>query len=126
MFELDYFFFSAFASAFHCGNGFLLTCLHFQENYKINYVQVSLDSYTRMTGLEARVNTLEGEVKILEDQITDMNKKLSEAHSEISRKESLIEQHIKVAEEAVSGIACFSPAIKERGYLGKRKEIWCV
>ncbi|RVX16699.1 Filament-like plant protein 5 [Vitis vinifera] len=64
---------------------------------------ISLDSYTHMTGFEAQVNTLEGQVKILEDQVKDLNKKLSEAHSEITMKESLVEQHAKVAEEAVSG-----------------------
>eukprot|EP00261_Vitis_vinifera_P033879 XP_019075122.1 PREDICTED: filament-like plant protein 4 [Vitis vinifera] len=75
-----------------------------KENYnKVNYVQISLDSYTHMTGFEAQVNTLEGQVKILEDQVKDLNKKLSEAHSEITMQESLVEQHAKVAEEAVSG-----------------------
>lgn len=89
----------------------MLDSIHFQENYnKANYVQISLDSYTLMTGFEAQVNTLEGQVNILDDQIKDLNKKLSEAHSEITAKGSLVEQHAKIAEEAVSGTLCFPPA----------------
>ena len=101
----------------------MLDCIHFQENYnKANYVQISLDSYTHMTGFEVQVNTLEGQVKILEDQIKDLNKNLSKVYSEITAKESLVEQHAKIVEEVVSGILCFPPAIKERENCGRRNE----
>ncbi|KAA8531966.1 hypothetical protein F0562_006892 [Nyssa sinensis] len=75
-----------------------------QENYKkVNYVQISLDSYTHLAGLEDQVNTLEDQVKVLQYQIKDLNEKLSAAYLEMTAKDNLVKQHAKVAEEAVSG-----------------------
>ncbi|RDX67080.1 Filament-like plant protein 5, partial [Mucuna pruriens] len=68
-----------------------------QDNCKIkNYVQISMESYTRMSGLEDQVVNLEDQVKALEA-------KLSAVHSELNNKDNLVKQHAKVAEEAVSG-----------------------
>lgn len=68
-----------------------------QEKYKkVNYVQISLDSYAHLTGLEDQVKTLE-------DQVKDLKEKLSAAYFEMNTKDSLVKQHAKVAEEAVSG-----------------------
>ncbi|CAL0332646.1 unnamed protein product [Lupinus luteus] len=82
-----------------------------QETYKKpNYVQISMESYTYLTGLEdqvqtyeVKVQTYEEKVQELEDGITELNEKLSAANSEINTKETLVKQHAKVAEEAVSG-----------------------
>ncbi|KAL1351709.1 hypothetical protein AAHE18_06G115300 [Arachis hypogaea] len=75
-----------------------------QESYKKpNYVQISVESYTHLTGLEDQVKTCEEKIQTLEDEIKDLNEKLSAANSEINTKESLVKQHAKVAEEAVSG-----------------------
>ncbi|CBI19835.3 unnamed protein product, partial [Vitis vinifera] len=75
-----------------------------QENYKKpTYVQISVESYSHLTGLEDQVKTYEDQVQKLEDQITELNEKLSEAHSEMTTKDNLVKQHAKVAEEAVSG-----------------------
>ncbi|KAE8724956.1 Filament-like plant protein 4 [Hibiscus syriacus] len=75
-----------------------------QDSYKkAKYVQITVESYSHLTGLETRVKTYEEQVQTLEDEIKDLNKKLSEAKSEISAKEDLVKQHTKVAEEAVSG-----------------------
>ncbi|KAK9285470.1 hypothetical protein L1049_024664 [Liquidambar formosana] len=75
-----------------------------QENSKkVNYVQISMDSYTHLMGLEDQVNTLEDQVRMLGDQVKNLNEKLSAAHSEMATKDSLVKQHAKVAEEAVSG-----------------------
>ncbi|OVA12843.1 Filament-like plant protein [Macleaya cordata] len=63
---------------------------------KVNYVQISLESYTHLTELEE-------EVKTLHDQVNVLNENLSVAHSEITTKENLVKQHSKVAEDAVSG-----------------------
>ncbi|KAG6785692.1 hypothetical protein NC652_005289 [Populus alba x Populus x berolinensis] len=75
-----------------------------KDSYKKpNYVQISVESYTHLTGLEDQVKTYGEQVETLEDQITDLNEKLSAAHSEMTTKENLVKQHAKVAEEAVSG-----------------------
>ncbi|KAL6212824.1 hypothetical protein ACLB2K_018040 [Fragaria x ananassa] len=96
-----------------------------KDNYKKpNYVQISVEQYTHLNGLEGQVKNYESQVKAyenqvnayedqvktyedqfqtLEDQITDLNEQLSTAHSEISTQEGLVKQHAKVAEEAVSG-----------------------
>ncbi|XP_058777805.1 filament-like plant protein 4 isoform X2 [Vicia villosa] len=72
---------STLSSVAHLGN---------QENCaNKNYVQIPMDSYTCMTGLE--------------DQVKDLESKLSAAYSELDNKENLVKQHAKVAEEAVSG-----------------------
>ncbi|KAF8012604.1 hypothetical protein BT93_I0690 [Corymbia citriodora subsp. variegata] len=74
------------------------------EDYvKVSYVQISLDSYKHLNGLEDHVTTLESQVTTLESQVKDLNEKLSAAYLEISSKEDLVKQHAKVAEEAVSG-----------------------
>ncbi|XP_038704023.1 filament-like plant protein 4 isoform X2 [Tripterygium wilfordii] len=75
-----------------------------KENYKRpNYVKISVESYTHLTGLEDQVKTYEEQVQSLEGQIQELDEKLSEAHSEMTTKENLVKQHAKVAEEAVSG-----------------------
>ncbi|XWS24460.1 hypothetical protein CRYUN_Cryun28dG0104600 [Craigia yunnanensis] len=75
-----------------------------QDTYKKpKYVQISVESYSHLTGLENQVKTYEEQVQTLEDEIKDLNEKLSAANSEISTKEDLVKQHTKVAEEAVSG-----------------------
>ncbi|KAK7351746.1 hypothetical protein VNO77_11416 [Canavalia gladiata] len=75
-----------------------------QDNRKKpNYVQISVESYSHLSGLEDQVKTYEEKVQTLEDEIKEMNEKLSAANSEINTKESMVKQHAKVAEEAVSG-----------------------
>ncbi|KAJ6731037.1 FILAMENT-LIKE PLANT PROTEIN 4 [Salix viminalis] len=75
-----------------------------KDSYKKpKHVQISVESYTHLTGLEDQVKTYEEQVETLEDQIKDLNEKLSAAHSELTTKENLVKQHAKVAEEAVSG-----------------------
>ncbi|KAJ9165991.1 hypothetical protein P3X46_020798 [Hevea brasiliensis] len=75
-----------------------------KDNYKKpNYVQISVESYTHLTGLEDQVKTYEQQVQTLEDEIKELNEKLSGANSEMTTKENLVKQHAKVAEEAVSG-----------------------
>lgn len=75
-----------------------------QDNYKKpTYVQISVESYSHLTGLEDQVKSYEEQVQTLEDQIKDLNEKLSTAQSEITTKDNLVKQHTKVAEEAVSG-----------------------
>ena len=76
-----------------------------QDNYKKpNYVQISVEQYSHLTGLEDKVKTYEDQVQTLDDQIKDLNEKLSAAHSEMTTKDNLVKQHGKVAEEAVSGM----------------------
>ncbi|KAJ0968724.1 hypothetical protein J5N97_021601 [Dioscorea zingiberensis] len=61
-----------------------------QENApSVKNVQISAESYARLTGLE--------------DEVKVLNEKLTSAQSEITTKEELVKQHAKVAEEAVSG-----------------------
>jgi chromosome segregation ATPase len=82
-----------------------------QDSYKKpNYVQISVDSYTHLTGLEDQVKSYEDQVKsyeeqvkALEDEVKELNEKLSAADSEITTKESHVKQHAKVAEDAVAG-----------------------
>ncbi|MED6194479.1 hypothetical protein PIB30_028891 [Stylosanthes scabra] len=74
-----------------------------QDKKKVNYVQISVESYSHLTGLEDQVKTYEEKVQTLEDEIKDMNEKLSAANSDINTKETMVKQHAKVAEEAVSG-----------------------
>ncbi|CAJ1972525.1 unnamed protein product [Sphenostylis stenocarpa] len=70
---------------------------------KPSYVQISVESYSHLTGLDDQVKAYEEKVQTLEDEIKELNEKLSAANSEINTKESLVKQHAKVAEEAVSG-----------------------
>ncbi|XP_074286877.1 filament-like plant protein 4 [Silene latifolia] len=89
-----------------------------KNNYKKpEYIQISLESYTNLTGAanqvkkyEKKVETYEDQAKSYEDQvqalqeeINELNETLSSANSEITSKEQLVKQHAKVAEEAVSG-----------------------
>ncbi|TYJ49190.1 hypothetical protein E1A91_A01G116700v1 [Gossypium mustelinum] len=75
-----------------------------QNTYKKpKYVQISMESYSHLTGLENQVKIYEEQVQTLENEIKHLNEKLSAANSEISGKEDLVKQHTKVAEEAVSG-----------------------
>ncbi|KAL2468369.1 Filament-like plant protein 4 [Forsythia ovata] len=74
-----------------------------QDNKKPKYVQISMESYTHLTGLEDQVKSYDEQVKTLEGEIQELNEKLSAAHSEMTDKENLVKQHAKVAEEAVSG-----------------------
>ncbi|GMJ04858.1 Trichome Cell Shape 1 [Hibiscus trionum] len=75
-----------------------------QEKCKtVNYVQISMESYVNLTGLEDEVSKLKDQVKLCEDEVKDLKGKLSVADSEIKSKDALISQHAKVAEEAVSG-----------------------
>ncbi|KAF7829586.1 Filament-like plant protein 4 [Senna tora] len=74
------------------------------DNYKKpNYVQISVESYSHLSGLEDQVRTYEEKVQTLEDEIKELNDNLSAANSEMTTKENLVKQHAKVAEEAVSG-----------------------
>ncbi|CAO2833861.1 unnamed protein product [Amaranthus hypochondriacus] len=87
------------------------------KHKKSNHVQISIESYTHLSGLENQVKTYEEQVKVYEDQvktyedqvktmeneINELNEKVSTANSEITTKEELVKQHAKVAEEAVSG-----------------------
>ncbi|XP_057794798.1 filament-like plant protein 4 [Salvia miltiorrhiza] len=72
-------------------------------NKKPKYVQISMESYTHLTGLEDEVKSYEEQVQTLEEEVKELNEKLSEADSEMTNKENLVKQHAKVAEEAVSG-----------------------
>lgn len=84
---------------------FFFSLFCWQESYKKpNYVQISVESYSHLTGLEDEVKTYEEKVQTLEDEIKDLNDKLSAANSEMTTKENLVKQHAKVAEEAVSGM----------------------
>ncbi|KAI4336796.1 hypothetical protein L6164_015277 [Bauhinia variegata] len=75
-----------------------------QGNYKKpNYVQISVESYSHLTGLEDQVKTYEEKTQTLEDEIKELNENLSASNSEITTKENMVKQHAKVAEEAVSG-----------------------
>ncbi|KAJ4847873.1 hypothetical protein Tsubulata_017248 [Turnera subulata] len=82
-----------------------------QDSYKKpNIVQISVESYKHLTGLEDQVKTYEDQVKTyegqfetLEEQIKELNEKLSAAHEEMTTKDNLVKQHAKVAEEAVTG-----------------------
>ncbi|KAI3460383.1 hypothetical protein Pfo_017046 [Paulownia fortunei] len=73
------------------------------DNKKPTYVQISMESYTHLTGLEDQVKSYEEQVQTLEDEVKELNEKLSEAHLEMTDKDNLVKQHAKVAEEAVSG-----------------------
>ncbi|KAG9147044.1 hypothetical protein Leryth_005292 [Lithospermum erythrorhizon] len=75
-----------------------------QEIYKKSkYVQISVESYSHLTGLEDQVNSYEEQVKSFEEEVNELNEKLSDAQTEMTNKENLVKQHAKVAEEAVSG-----------------------
>ena len=81
----------------------LLTILFFtffqKENFKNkNYDQISLESCTRISGLEDQVFNL-----VLEDQVKSLEAKLFATCSEFNTKDNLVKQHTKLAEEAVSG-----------------------
>lgn len=89
-----------------------------KQEKKAKYVQISVESYSHLTGLEDQVKTYEDQVKTYEDKLTsyedqvqnlenevkELNEKLSEADSEMTIKENAVKQHAKVAEEAVSGM----------------------
>ena len=74
-----------------------------QEIKKSKYVQISVESYSHLTGLEDQVKSLEEQVSGLEDEVKDLNEKLAAAQSEMTNKENLVKQYAEVAEEAVSG-----------------------
>ncbi|KAI4321640.1 hypothetical protein MLD38_035001 [Melastoma candidum] len=70
---------------------------------KPSHVQVSVETYSRLSGLEEKVKTYEETIQSLEERIEELNEKLSTAEAEITTKEDMVKQHSKVAEEAVSG-----------------------
>uniref|UniRef100_A0A0E0M5P6 Filament-like plant protein 4 n=1 Tax=Oryza punctata TaxID=4537 RepID=A0A0E0M5P6_ORYPU len=67
-----------------------------QDEQVPKFVQISPERYTNLTESEEQV-------KILCDKVNVLNEKLSAAQSDITTKDSLVKQHVKVAEEAVSG-----------------------
>ncbi|CAI9116899.1 OLC1v1018189C4 [Oldenlandia corymbosa var. corymbosa] len=80
------------------------------DHKKPKYVQISVESYSHLTGLEDQVKSYEEQVKSYEEQVNtyeedikELNEQLSEATTEMTNKENLVKQHAKVAEEAVSG-----------------------
>ncbi|KAM3188722.1 hypothetical protein P3L10_034557 [Capsicum annuum] len=74
-----------------------------QEIKKPKYVQISVESYSHLTGLEDQLKSLEEQVSGLEDEVKDLNEKLAAAQSEMTNEENLVKQYAEVAEEAVSG-----------------------
>lgn len=75
-----------------------------QESYKKpKYVQISVESYSHLTGLEDQVKSYEEHVRMFEDEVKELTDKLSAAEDEMTVKDNLVKQHAKVAEEAVSG-----------------------
>ncbi|VFQ62443.1 unnamed protein product [Cuscuta campestris] len=75
-----------------------------EENYKKpKYVQISVESYSHLTGLEDQVKSYEEHVRMFEEEVKELNDKLSAAEDEMTVKDNLVKQHAKVAEEAVSG-----------------------
>ncbi|XP_022981758.1 filament-like plant protein 4 [Cucurbita maxima] len=75
-----------------------------QDGYKKpSYVQISVETYSQLTGLEDQVKIRDEQIQTLEGEIKDLNEKLSAAQSEMTTKDNLVKQHAKVAEEAVSG-----------------------
>ncbi|KAH0681338.1 hypothetical protein KY284_022423 [Solanum tuberosum] len=73
-----------------------------QQIKKPKYVQISVESYSLLTGLEDQVKSLEEQVNGLEDEVKDLDEKLSAAQLEMTNKENLVKQHPKV--KAVSVI----------------------
>ncbi|KAF0930549.1 hypothetical protein E2562_033316 [Oryza meyeriana var. granulata] len=67
-----------------------------QDEQIPKFVQISPERYANLTESEEQV-------KILCDRVNMLNEKLSVAQSDITTKDSLVKQHVKVAEEAVSG-----------------------
>ncbi|GER26593.1 hypothetical protein STAS_02244 [Striga asiatica] len=74
-----------------------------EASKKPKYVQISMESYTHLIGLQDQVKLYEEQVQSLEDEVKEMTQKLSLANTEMTNKENLVKQHVKVAEEAVSG-----------------------
>ncbi|KAI4366324.1 hypothetical protein MLD38_022211 [Melastoma candidum] len=75
-----------------------------QDAYKKpNYVQISVESYKHLTGLEEQVKIYEEKVEKLEEYVKELDEQLSAANSEVNAKENVAKQHAKVAEDAVSG-----------------------
>ncbi|CAA0818570.1 Filament-like plant protein 4 [Striga hermonthica] len=74
-----------------------------EASKKPKYVQISMESYTHLIGLQDQVKSYEEQVQSLEDEVKELNEKLSLANTEMTNKENLVKQHAKVAEEAVSG-----------------------
>lgn len=76
-----------------------------QESYKKpKYVQISVEQYAHLNGLEDDVRMYEDQVKNLDEQINELEEKLSAANTEMTNKDNLVKQHAKVAEEAVCGM----------------------
>ncbi|KAG5612211.1 hypothetical protein H5410_023492, partial [Solanum commersonii] len=53
-----------------------------QQIKKPKYVQISVESYSHLTGLEDQVKSLEEQVNGLEDEVKDLDEKLSAAQLE--------------------------------------------
>lgn len=62
----------------------------------MDYIQISKERYADLTESEDQVKALNDEMRVL-------NEKLSAAQTELLGKDNLVNQHAKVAEEAVSG-----------------------
>ncbi|OWM80907.1 filament-like plant protein 4 [Punica granatum] len=75
-----------------------------QENYKKpSYVQISVEQYSHLSGLEEQVRSNEEQIQTMEEHMKELDEQLTSAHAEITAKDNLAKQHAKVAEEAVSG-----------------------
>lgn len=61
-----------------------------------DYVRISKEMHTHFMKLEDQVHVLDNQLKAL-------NEKLSTAQADLLAKDNLVNQHTKVAEEAVSG-----------------------
>ncbi|XP_071722727.1 filament-like plant protein 6 [Rutidosis leptorrhynchoides] len=61
-----------------------LASLGDQESYKkVNYVQVTMDTYTHLTGLDDQVKALKNQVKVSEDEINNLKEKLEFSEDEV-------------------------------------------
>lgn len=78
---------------------------HEQEHYETpTYVQIPIEQFTRLIGVEEQVRSFEEQVQAMGEHIKELDEQLTSAHAEITAKDDLAKQHAKVAEEAVSGI----------------------
>ncbi|KAH0759996.1 hypothetical protein KY290_023489 [Solanum tuberosum] len=85
-----------------------------QQIKKPKYVQISVESYSLLTGLEDQVTSLEEQVNGLEDEVKDLDEKLSAAQLEMTNKENLAESEAATLKNYLESVTLLKLTAEDR------------
>ncbi|WMV26663.1 hypothetical protein MTR67_020048 [Solanum verrucosum] len=85
-----------------------------QQIKKPKYVQISVESYSHLTGLEDQVKSLEEQVNGLEGEVKDLDEKLSAVQLEMTNKENLAESEAATLKNYLESVTLLKLTAEDR------------